>query len=75
MKDHIFVERVIEAGADQAGGDIAEQEPPGPVPGCCGEQQEQAIIQRKTEQGAGCEFTGCRASGNERFDHGGYLLF
>lgn len=47
---HVFIERVIEAGTDQPGGDVAEQHAPGPGAGRRREEQEQAVIQRKAEQ-------------------------
>ena len=65
VKDHIFIERVVETGADQPGGDIAEQQSPGPAAGRHGKQQEQAVVQHKTEQRAGCKFTDRPASGYE----------
>lgn len=59
VKDQIFVERVVEAGADQPGGDVAAHKPPGQGAGAPCKQQEQQVVQQKAGQRTGCEFQRC----------------
>ena len=59
VKDQVFVERVVETGADQPGGDVAAHKSLGQGAGAPCKQQKQQVVQQKAGQRAGCEFQPC----------------